>query len=58
MLLVSKLGKQRQMKLYEFEASIFYRVGSRIAKATQRNPLFVSLCLSLSVCLSLCVYIV
>lgn len=30
--------RQRQMDLYEFEASVVYRVNSRTAKATQRNP--------------------
>ena len=29
---------QRQVGLYEFEASLFYRVSSRTAKAIQRNP--------------------
>jgi hypothetical protein len=30
--------KQRQVGLCEFEASLVYRVSSRIARATQRNP--------------------
>ena len=30
--------KQRQMDLCEFEASLVYRVSSRKARATQRNP--------------------
>jgi hypothetical protein len=29
---------QRQMDLYKFEASLFYRVSSRMAKAIQKNP--------------------
>jgi hypothetical protein len=28
---------QRQAELYEFEASLVYKVGSRIVKATQGN---------------------
>jgi hypothetical protein len=34
--LISALGSQRQADLYEFEASLVYRVKSRSAKATQR----------------------
>ena len=33
--LIPALERQRQE---EFEASLFYRVSSRIARATQRNP--------------------
>jgi hypothetical protein len=38
MLLISAFGRQRQVDLYEFEASLVYRMSSRAAKATQRNP--------------------
>jgi hypothetical protein len=31
-------GRQKQEDLYEFEASLVYRVNSRIARTTQRNP--------------------
>ena len=34
--LISVLGRQRQAGF--FEASLIYRVSSRIARATQRNP--------------------
>jgi hypothetical protein len=30
-------GRQRQVDINEFEASLVYRVSSRTAKATQRN---------------------
>ena len=36
--LIPALGRQRQVELCEFEASLVYRVSSRIARATQRNP--------------------
>ena len=37
--LILALGRQRQADLYEFEASMVYRVSSRTgSKATQRNP--------------------
>ena len=32
------LGRQRQVDLCEFEASLVYRASSRTIKATQRNP--------------------
>jgi flagellar biosynthesis/type III secretory pathway protein FliH len=32
------LGRQRQVDLYEFEASLVYKVSSRTARVTQRNP--------------------
>jgi hypothetical protein len=35
---VPALGRQRQEDLCEFEASLVYRVSSRTARATQRNP--------------------
>jgi hypothetical protein len=35
---VPALRKQRQADLCEFEASLVYRVSSRTAKVTQRNP--------------------
>ena len=36
--LIPALGRQRQVDLCEFEASLVYRVSSRTARATQRNP--------------------
>ena len=36
--LIPALGRQRQADLYEFKASLVYRVSSWIARATQRNP--------------------
>ena len=36
--LIPALGSQRQVDLCEFEASLVYKGGSRIARATQRNP--------------------
>ena len=37
--LITALGKQRQVDLNEFEASLFYRVSSRTARTVkQRNP--------------------
>jgi hypothetical protein len=38
MLLVPALRRQRQSDLSEFEASLVYRVSSRTARATQRDP--------------------
>jgi hypothetical protein len=35
---ISASRKQRQEHLCEFEASLVYRVSSRTARATQRNP--------------------
>ena len=32
------LGSQRQADLCEFKASLVYRMSSRTARATQRNP--------------------
>ena len=37
MLLIPAFERQRQVDLYEFKASLVYRVGSRTAKVTQRN---------------------
>jgi hypothetical protein len=37
--LIPAHGRQRQGELCEFEASLVYRVSSRSAKATQRNPI-------------------
>jgi hypothetical protein len=37
MLLILALGRQRQ-RISEFKASLVYKVSSRTAKATQRNP--------------------
>jgi hypothetical protein len=36
--LAPALGRQRQMDLLEFEASLAYKASSRTARATQRNP--------------------
>ena len=36
--LIPTLGRQRQMDLCEFKASLVYRVSFRTARATQRNP--------------------
>ena len=36
--LIPALGTQRQADICEFEASLVYRVSSRAARATQRNP--------------------
>jgi hypothetical protein len=35
--LIPALWRQRQVGLYEFDASLVYRVSSRIGRATQRN---------------------
>ena len=35
---ITAFVKQMQVGLCEFEASLVYRVSSRIARATQRNP--------------------
>ena len=37
--LIPALRSQRQVDLSEFKASLVYRVNSRTAKATQRNPI-------------------
>ena len=36
--LIPALGRQTQADLYDFKGSLVYRVGSRTAKDTQRNP--------------------
>lgn len=36
--LILEVGRQRQADLCEFQASLVYRVSSRTARATQRNP--------------------
>jgi hypothetical protein len=36
--LIPRLGRQRDRQISEFEASLFYRVSSRTARATQRSP--------------------
>jgi hypothetical protein len=38
MLLIPALGRQRQVDLCEFKASLAYTLSSRTASATQRNP--------------------
>ena len=38
MLLIPALGRQRLTDLCEFKVSMVYRVSSRTAKDTQRNP--------------------
>jgi hypothetical protein len=37
--LIAALRRQRKADLGECEASLAYRVSSRIARATQRNPI-------------------
>jgi hypothetical protein len=37
--LILALGKQRQVDLCEFKASVIYRVSSRTARDKQRNPI-------------------
>jgi hypothetical protein len=36
--LIPALGRQRQAQISEFQASLAYRVSSRTARTTQRNP--------------------
>ena len=36
--LTPALGRQRQVNLGEFEASLVYKVSSRLLKGTRRNP--------------------
>jgi hypothetical protein len=36
--LIPALGRQRGRQISEFETSLVYRVNSRTARATQRNP--------------------
>jgi hypothetical protein len=38
MSLIPALGRQRGRQISEFEASLVYRVSSRTARTTQRNP--------------------
>ena len=38
--MIPALGRQRQVDLCEFKASLVYRGSSRTAKATQRNPVW------------------
>jgi hypothetical protein len=38
MLLIPALGRQRQVDLCEFKASLVYRVSVRTVRAAQRNP--------------------
>ena len=35
---IPTLGRQRQVDLCEFKASLIYRASSRTGRATQRNP--------------------
>ena len=48
--LIPALRRQREVDISEFEASLVYRVSSRTARATQRNPVsknkdsFLSMC--------------
>jgi hypothetical protein len=41
--LIPALGRQGQVDLSEFEASLVYRESSRTARATQRNPVSIKL---------------
>ena len=36
--LIPALGRQRQADFFEFKTNLVYRVSSRTARATQRNP--------------------
>ena len=36
--LIPALGRQKQVDLSEFKARLFYKMSSRISKATKRNP--------------------
>jgi hypothetical protein len=36
--LILEFGRQRQADLFEFKASLVYRVSFRITRAAQRNP--------------------
>ena len=36
--LIPALGRQRQVDLYEFKASLIYTVSSRSVRITQKNP--------------------
>jgi hypothetical protein len=36
--LIPALGRQRQVDHCEFKASLVYRMSSKIARVTQRNP--------------------
>jgi hypothetical protein len=38
--LILTLERQRQEDLWEFKASLAYRLSSRTAKATQKNPVW------------------
>ena len=38
MLLIPALGRQRQVDLRDFEASLVYRASSRTARTIQRDP--------------------
>jgi len=38
MVLIPGFGRQRQADLFEFKTSLVYKVGSRTARATWRNP--------------------
>jgi hypothetical protein len=38
--LISALGRQGHVDFYEFEANLAYRVSSRTARTTQKDPVF------------------
>ena len=38
--LISALGRQRQVDLWEFEASLIYRMGSRTGSKATEKPCF------------------
>ena len=40
--LMPALRGMRQVDLFEFKTSMVYRMSSRVARATQRNPVFKS----------------
>jgi hypothetical protein len=63
--LIPALGRQRHAEHYEFEASLVYRVSSRTARATERNPqkrkknkqkkCIFTLCILVFACMYVCV---
>jgi hypothetical protein len=46
--LVPALGRQRQVDIHAFKPSLVYRVSSRTARATQRNPVSINQKMKLS----------
>ena len=48
--LIPAPGRQRQVELCEFQASLVYRVGSKTARVTQRNPILKQTSKQVKVC--------